>query len=157
MMTRHDLWPSRLAACIASARERPYRLGEWDCPTFVAACIEAMTGVDVRSHFRGHYHDIASARAWMRAFSRGGQLAEAASIVAARIGAPLIPVKLAGRGDVVLIDLRDAAGLAEGGPGHMDGDEALGVVDLDGRRALFPAPRGFTALPLRLCKLAWRI
>ena len=156
-MTRLDLWLSRLAAVIEAAQERPYKLGEWDCPLFVAECIEAMTGTDIRHLFAGRYHDLESARGWMAAFSGGGGLGDVAAIVAARIGAEPIGVLLAGRGDVVLLDLAHAAGFAEGGPGHENGDEALGVVDLDGRRVLFPAPRGFTALPLRLCSIAWRI
>ena len=91
-MQRLDLWPSRLAAVIEAAKDRPYQLGAWDCPLFVAECIEAMTGVDIRGEFHGRYHDLESARAWMADFSGGGGLGDVAAIVAARIGAQPIPV-----------------------------------------------------------------
>ena len=49
---RHPDWPERLAQALADARARTY--SEFDyCVLFAADCIEAMTGEDPASEFRG--------------------------------------------------------------------------------------------------------
>lgn len=143
-MNRLELWEGRLAIQITAARDKEYRVAVWDCSLWIAGCIEAMTGVDIRPAFVGNYTDEASSRVWMRDFAGGG-LVETATLILGRFGIEVLPsVRMAQRGDVVILDM----------PNH---DDILGIVGLDGRCALFPAERGLAAIPLRSCKLAWRV
>src|SRR5690242_8272988 len=63
-LKRYQDWPERLAAFVATMRDRPFAWGSWDCCLFVAAAIKEMTGVDFGEPFRATgYNDEASAYA----------------------------------------------------------------------------------------------
>lgn len=54
MQKRAD-WRSRLHAHLESVRGVPFAFGKNDCALFTAAAVEAMTGQDPASAFRGGY------------------------------------------------------------------------------------------------------
>ncbi len=54
---RYPDWPIRLNEYIAEAQKKEFKLGEHDCCTFAAGAVEAITGEDWMSEFRGHYDD----------------------------------------------------------------------------------------------------
>ncbi len=52
---RYPDWPIRLNGYITDVRNEQFELGVFDCCTFAAGCIKAITGVDHMPEFRGHY------------------------------------------------------------------------------------------------------
>lgn len=60
-MKRVTDWRARLGRVVEQCRRKPHVYGTQDCGTFVAACVEAMTSVDIAARFRGRYNDAASA------------------------------------------------------------------------------------------------
>lgn len=84
-----------------------------------------------------------SAAVALKKFAGGGVLATAKKIAAA-FGMPEIAVKLAGRGDVVLVEV--------------EAGDALGLVGLSGVEAVFLHPEdGLCRVPIDSCKRAWRV
>jgi hypothetical protein len=132
-------WESNLARCIASARSRKFAWSEHDCAKFVCECIQAVTGADVYSAFRGRYTDRRSMVKVIREY--GAALSELASTIAQQSGLQPIPLSLARRGDVVLVN-----------EGKFN---SLAVVD--GVYALGAAERGLARVPRKHWKLAWKV
>lgn len=96
-LTRLPDWPERLALTIERARGVPFTWGEADCVSFAAAAVHAVTGADVLGPVRGGWSSAGGAYRLLR--RRGGLLAAVCSVV----GSPRPDVKLARRGDVLLI------------------------------------------------------
>jgi hypothetical protein len=91
-------WEARLAALVAAAAARPYRLGEHDCWLFACACARALTGTDMAARLPGAY---ATHRDALRLIRRlGGPVRAASSLV----GAEPAPVARARRGDWLLYE-----------------------------------------------------
>jgi hypothetical protein len=42
MLTRREDWPSRLAAALEEARDKPFKWGSHDCGLFAADCVLAI-------------------------------------------------------------------------------------------------------------------
>jgi hypothetical protein len=126
-------WDRRLDAHLKAALGRPFSWGEHDCALFAANAVRDMTGIDGAAPFRGRYRTARGATLALRRFAGGG-LAEAAAAICATHGWPAVPVTLAQRGDLVLLDTAE-------GP-------ALGLVDLTGRQAVKAGQDGLQALPL---------
>lgn len=133
-MKRPD-WPERLAEEIKAAAGRPFTFGRHDCCAFCAGAVRAQTGRDLMAGF-ARYDDAAGAQQILD--TRNG----VRGIAQDCLGDP-IPVAFAQRGDVVLLPT------ARG--------DALGIVALDGRRALFAGPRGLSVEALGACTMAWRV
>ncbi len=104
-MRRLEDWPTRLAEFIEARRERAFSWSESDCCLFVCDAIEAMTGTDPGARWRGLYASEKGAR---RVLRDNGGVAGIATLV---LGSP-VPIALAGRGDVVLIDTPHGEALA---------------------------------------------
>ena len=139
ILRRLPNWPELLAAEIAAAEARPFAWGSMDCALFVCDCILAITGEDVAAKFRGRYKTERGANSqWAR---RGYPTFLA--IVIATLGEPLQTVRLAQRGDVVLI---------EGDLGF-----ATAIVDLNGRDFVGASAEGLHRFPIGLAKYAWRV
>ena len=135
MMRRQD-WRGRLVAVCDAAQGRAFEWGLFDCTTFVADCVEAMTDVDPMEKHRGHYQKRIGAA---RQYARAGGLGEAWGD---RLGFP-INVAAAGCGDVVA---------------YRQGDETLvGIVDTTGRFFLAVTETGLHRMPLSNAASAWRI
>jgi hypothetical protein len=54
-MNRYRDWAPRLNAYLIEVQGNQFELGVFDCCTFAAGAIEAMTGVDHMAEFRGAY------------------------------------------------------------------------------------------------------
>lgn len=143
-MKRKDTWPEALHDFIESRKATPFTWGVNDCCLFVADAIEAMTGDDPASEFRGRYADEAGALEAIKTVCGGENTADAITYVAKQNEwEPLQTVLLAQRGDLVTIDT--GVGIA------------AGVVHLNGREALFVSTDGLHKISLRKCKQAWRV
>ncbi len=96
-MTRFGDWEPRLAAFIASVRERPFTWAANDCCTFAAGCVEAMTGEDAMAEFRGNYADEMTGKAALKEIG-AGTLVRTMNAKFARV-----PLSHAHRGDIVMV------------------------------------------------------
>lgn len=128
-MRRQD-WPRRLQAFVRARRNMPFAWGTNDCVTLAADWVEECTGV----HIEREWTDALSA---MREIERRGGLRQAVSDV---LGEP-IPVTLAQRGDLVLIDL--------------GGRETMAVCV--GEYALAASEMGALLHPVSDAVSAWRV
>lgn len=135
--TRLPEWPKRLSAAVSAAGSVPFAWGSHDCALFAAEVIQAFTGVDLAAGVRGLYRDAAGAERVMSAVYGTTDLGEIATIL---LGDP-IPIELAGRGDLVLMDV--ATG------------QALGICT--GAEAAGAGPGGLTMVPMRHWHAAWRV
>lgn len=137
MLTRREDWPSRLAAALEAARNRPFAWGSHDCGLFAGDCVLAMTDVDPVAMYRGQYADEEGARATMRALSGGGLR----TVWNAALGPAMNNVRMAARGDVVLVEV--------------GGVEATGVVA--GARVACLSEAGLVMVPAHRIVAAWRV
>ncbi|NUA26101.1 DUF6950 family protein [Cupriavidus basilensis] len=132
-MQRLEDWPTRLAEFIEARHERAFSWGGSDCCLFVCDAIEAMTGTDPGSRWRGIYSSEKGAR---RVLRDNDGVAGIATLV---LGLP-VPPALAGRGDVVLIDTPHG--------------EALGICL--GAQVAAQGPDGIAFMAIGSAKAAWK-
>ena len=99
---RYEDWPERLNTFIESRRNAAFVFGETDCCMFAADAVLTITGVDLAADLRGTYSTKLGAAKVLS--ERGG--------VAGVVTLPAIPVLMAGRGDVVMIETPDGPALA---------------------------------------------
>jgi hypothetical protein len=137
MTRRHEDWEQRLNRCIAEARTRSFAWGEFDCAKWVCEVIETLTGKDCYAEFREKYCDRAS---MVRAIREYGSLAELAEQVAKEYELREVPVKLAGRGDVVLVN-----------------GEFNSLAIVDGVYALGASHKGLARVPRKSWLKAWKV
>lgn len=137
MIARREDWPSRLAAALDAARDKPFRWGEFDCGLFAGDCVLAMTDVDPVAAYRGQYDDEDGARATMLALTGGGLRA----VWTAALGPALNNTRFAKRGDVVLVDI--------------GGVEATGIVA--GSRVACLSEAGLVMVPAHRIVAAWGV
>ena len=136
-LIRADGWESRLAAAVAGALDRPYRLGEHDCFIFANRCAEAMTGVNPGIAFIGKYTMRIGVLRLIRAYAGGG-LREG---ITKMLGIEPLPPRQARRGDWLLY--------------HDDVGEHIGVC-LGGTAAVL-IEHGLSHVALDKCVCAWAI
>lgn len=136
---KHD-WPERLSALISARLHEPFEWGKNDCALFAADAVLAMTGHDPAEALRGRYR---TARGAKRALKRIG-ITELADIPRYFIGeiAAEIPLKMAGRGDVILT--------------KNDTGETMLAVCL-GARCASPGPSGLVYSSTLSALSTWRI
>lgn len=137
MLTRREDWPSRLAAALEEARDKPFAWGSHDCGLFAADCVLAMTDVDPAAAYRGQYADEAGARDALRLLSGGGLRAAWTKA----LGPAMNNVRMAKRGDVVLVEV--------------GGVEATGIVV--GSRVACLSEAGLTMVPAHRIVAAWAV
>lgn len=51
-------WRPRLVAYLETVREQPFVYGQHDCALFVAGAVQAMTGEDLATAYRGRYQSL---------------------------------------------------------------------------------------------------
>ncbi len=131
-MNRSIDWPIKLNAYLVEVQGTEFKLGEFDCCTFVAGAIEAMTGEDPMPEFRGKYDDWDSANKTVAA-ADGGTLYE---ILKDKFGEPVIGQK-GQKGDIAFYE--DSCGIV------------LGIY------AIFLGANGLAYVRLRHLQWAFRI
>jgi hypothetical protein len=137
MLTRREDWPSRLAAALEEARDKPFKWGSHDCGLFAADCVLAMTDTDPAALYRGQYVDEAGARDTLWLISGGGLRAAWTKA----LGPAMNNVRMAKRGDVVLVEV--------------GGVEATGVVV--GSRVACLSEAGLAMVPAHRIVAAWSV
>jgi hypothetical protein len=144
-LTRHEHWATRAFHQFLKARAGvPFTWGSQDCALFAADGIEAMTGVDIASDFRGKYHDEASALAAIAEICGGKTLEDAAVYCATKHG--LLERKhplFAQRGDLVVLE--------------DSGRIIAGLVHLNGRHVVAPGDKGLKRLPITQILRSWDV
>lgn len=133
MAARREDWPARLAAYIDAHRDTAFAWGAFDCARFAAGWVIEATGEDPIADLV--WTDQRSALATLK---RLGGLRVA---VEDRLGAP-ISAALAQRGDVVLHELAERAGLG---------------VCVGAEFAAPSADGGLVFAPMALARMAWRV
>lgn len=123
-------WEPRLSAYLAERRRMPFEWGSHDCAMFVSGAIDAVTGDDPASVFRGTYDSEYGAA---RTLSEAGYQSPS-DVVDVSLSA--IAIGFAKRGDIV-----------------ENSDGSLGVVV--GKDAVFVGDNGFERMPVRDCVKAW--
>jgi hypothetical protein len=134
---RHPQWEARLNTLVANALAARFEWGKFDCCTFAADVVQAITGCDRMADLRGTYACLRSA---LRVLEAEGGLRAA---VTRRLGEPLPEheILFAQRGDVVLH--------------NVEGYPALAVVV--GANALAPMSTGVQRLAARDWIAAWAV
>ena len=130
-------WPKRMSEALAAASNVPFAWGTHDCGIFACDVVKAITGVDLVSGVRGLYSDAAGSVRVLRAVYGTNDLTTIATNL---LGDP-IPITLAKRGDMVLLDI-------PGGP-------ALGICC--GAEAAGAGPEGLTMIPMDHWLQAWSV
>lgn len=136
-MKRRQDWPSRLAACVESARDKPFQWGSHDCALFVADAVASMTDQDIAAPWRGTYASEIEARALMREICGGDLRALWTKAFGPAMNNPL----MAQRGDCVLVE--------------NDGREVSAIL-IGGGVAVAPGPDSLEAMPADRVVAAWR-
>lgn len=142
MIARYENWPELLHNFLDWAQSEPFGWGVRDCATFTCDAVLVMTGVDLAAGFRGKYTTELGAAKVMREFADAG-LEAVADKITQEYGLPEIPVAMAARGDIALVD--------------GEKEPALGIVALDGVFAVTVTPQGLQRWPALSCRRAWRV
>lgn len=142
-MTRLPDWEARLAAYVASVRDRPFEWGEHDCILFCAAAADAMTGVDIAAGYRGKYHSRRGAASILKKQGKGTLIRTLNATLERR------KPGRARRGDFVWF--HGAVGVCMGADALFVGEDRLAdALGVSLREGLVPVPR-------RLWTKAWAV
>lgn len=110
-MARLPNWERKLAEWQKAATGRPFSWGDSDCCLAVCDALLAITGIDPAQSFRGNYKTKRGAYGALKRFAGGG-LVETVEKITGDLGWPEIPVLMARRGDVGLVDTDQGEALA---------------------------------------------
>lgn len=141
-MNRRQDWVTRLDVYLKARATLPFVFGSNDCCLFAAGAVEAMTGEDLASGFRGKYRTRHGAAQAMKKYAGGGAR-ELMEKMAALHGLAEAPPTLLARGSVALI--------------LNDGLESLGIVDLSGTHIAAPGVIGMVRMPLTRAMTGWLV
>ncbi|HEY2361215.1 MAG TPA: hypothetical protein VGK36_08875 [Candidatus Angelobacter sp.] len=146
-------WQELLHNYLLRRQNEAFAWGSMDCCLFACDAIHELTGVDLAadfrgSDFRGKYNSALSAARAMKSFVGQGTQArnlveDVAVKIAAQNGIQEVPVLMAQRGDVLLLD--SPLG------------KSLGILGLRGTHVHTTGPDGVVDVPLHECERAWRI
>jgi hypothetical protein len=132
---RREDWWERLDACVCGFRTTPFAWGEADCVLFAAACVEAMTGVDLAADVRGTYDDALGAARALKALN----VEDVRGLLALHFTE--VPASMAQRGDLAIVG--------------MDGQMAAAVVT--GPEVIGLGLTGLVVRPLTSASTAFRV
>jgi len=108
---------------------QPFAWGTNDCSSFVADCVQAVTGTDVFSEFRGKYTDEKSALKIMHDVAGSVRIEDAMAHVAALHGLKEISPYYAQPGDILLLPSAENNTLMLGIVGHNAKDAHIVAED----------------------------
>jgi hypothetical protein len=126
-------WEARLVSLVNEAPQRRFGWGRFDCCTFAADAVQAVTGRDPMAGLRGY-------KTWRQAVLLARRLGGLQEAVRQALGEPLPSPKYAQRGDIVIVNSKLPA---------------LGVVV--GASALVPLPMGVQRIPMGDWVTGWRV
>lgn len=133
-------WEIRLDTYFEKMRLVPFKRGQHDCALFAGHCVDVMRETDVTTEFKQTpYKTKKEAFEMLKALGYD----DLAAIATKKLGAPLPAPGYAQRGDCVLIE-------------H-ENQQALGIVDLSGRRAVTIGKEGFVFYPMKNWVTAWKV
>jgi len=144
-LVRKDHWATRsYHQFLIDNKDKTFEWGSWDCTTFCANAIEAMTGVDIADEVRGKYTTAIGAMKLIKSLTGGTTVADAVAYCAQKHGLPeLEKPKFAKRGDVVVIK---------------NGDDLIaGMVHLNGRHVICVSETGLVRLSIENVQRAWSV
>jgi hypothetical protein len=146
----HTHWQELLHGYFLRRQNETFQWGTMDCCLFACDAVRELTDVDLATDFRGQYDSLLSAVRVMKKFvgeEASDQDVHLVELVAEKIAAiqciEEVPVLMAQRGDVLLLD----SPLGKG----------LGILGLRGTHAHCAGPDGVVDVPLQECLRAWRI
>lgn len=139
---RFSDWETRLEAHLTSVWNNDFQWGVHDCALFAAGCIEAITGQDVATQFRGTYATEDDAYEVIQTFAGAG-LHALAEKIADTFKFVEVEANFAQRGDAALCEETER--------------NVLGVIDFSGRSVMIAGIKGVVKRPLSCIKRAWRI
>ncbi len=142
-MNRIEGWEIRLIAYLEERQDMPFQWGSQDCCRFACGGLVAQGLADPMSGVRTY--KTARGAAGMIA-RHGGTLEIAATNAAAKAGLREVAPAFAGRGCPVLAEIETPSGCVA---------PALGLVGIDGLKALFAGTDGLVDRPLSECRRAW--
>ena len=103
-------WKPRLIAYLDANVRRPFAPGRHDCALFVAGAVEAMTGNDPATLFRGRYRTLRGGQRILRSAGYGNHIDLAAALFGEMHPSQAAPGDLA----VVPTEEGEALGLVQG-------------------------------------------
>jgi hypothetical protein len=114
---RISTWEQALANYIAIKRHEPFEYGVNDCCLFAAGAVEAVTGEDPMSEFRGKYDSLKGSLKAIKDIGAG-------TLEATLDGKfPEVAIGNAQRGDLAFLD--DSVGVVMGGFAYFVSDDGL--------------------------------
>lgn len=140
MTNKTQGWEIRLNNYFEEMRNVPFKRGVHDCALFAGHCIDIMTETDTTSEFKETPY-MTREQAFEMLRSMGYD--DLSAIADKKLGISLRSPAYAGRGDCVLI--------------QHDDHEALGIVDLSGKRAITIGKDGFVFYPFKNWVKAWKV
>lgn len=143
-LQRKQYWDTRAYHDFLLERAKlPFVWGVHDCALFAADGIQAITGVDIATDFRGKYSDEAGAMALIKSVAGGSTVADAAAYCAQKYALAEWPRPLfAQRGDLVV---------AKQGDGLI-----AGLVHLNGH-VVAAGEKGLMIMPITTVQRSWHV
>ena len=114
---RISTWEEALSNYIVTKRHEPFEYGVNDCCLFASGAVEAMTGEDPMSEFRGKYDSLKTSLIAIRDIGAGTLEATMDSKF------PEVEIGYAQRGDLAFFD--DSVGVVMGGFAYFVSDDGL--------------------------------
>lgn len=139
MTQKTEGWEIRLNDLIESRRAIPFKRGVNDCVLFAADAVRIMTGHNFRPANMPEYKTREQAVEYLKTLGYANYEAAATDKLGEKMSSPAF----AGRGDCVLIEF--------------EGEQALGIVDLSGRRAVTIGKKGLTQYDPKYWVAAWKV
>lgn len=141
-------WQELLHNYLVRRHGEKFKWGSMDCCLFACDAILELTGVDLAKDFRGQYDSALSAVRAMKKFTEDAEeethLVEAVTVkVTSQFGLQEVPLLMAQRGDVVLLQSPNG--------------KSLGILGLRGTHVHASGPDGVVTMPVKECLRAWRI
>jgi hypothetical protein len=149
----HPHWQELLHNYFLRRENEAFKWGTMDCCLFACDAIREITDVDMAVDFRGKYSTTRGALRAMLDFLGDGEEGDVieqshlvelvAEKIAAQFAIEEVPVLMAQRGDILLLDSPTGKG--------------LGILGLRGTHAHCAGLDGVIDVPLQECLRAWRI